>query len=131
MTIRFRDASANAQLDARTAQIDSGAGTATVTIRSGAIPTNLLDAESGTLLVTHNLPNPSFPAAAARSMTLNGTPIAATAGAAGTAGHYRVFDRDGNIVEDGTIGVDMTIDNASIANGQDVEITSWVKSYAV
>ncbi len=130
MTIRFSDGSANAQLDARTTQLNTGAGSPTVTIRTGAVPTNLGDAEAGTLLVTHTLSVPPFPAAASRSMALSGVPIAATAGAGGTAGHYRVFDRDANIVEDGDIGTDMTIDNASIANGQDVEITSWVKSYA-
>jgi hypothetical protein len=129
MTVRFSDAAAHANLDARTAQIDTGAGTANVTIRTGAVPTNLTDAENGSLLVTINLQNPSFPGAAARSMALNGVPLSGTAGAAGTAAHYRVFDRNGAIVEDGSIGADMTIDNAVIANGQTVNITAWTKSY--
>lgn len=129
MTVRFRDAAANANLDARTAQIDTGGGTATVTLRTGAVPSNLTDSETGTLVVTINLPNPSFPAASARSMALNGVPLTGTAVAGGTVAHYRVFDRAGAIVEDGDIGTDMTIDNAVIANAQDVNITAWTKSY--
>ena len=130
MTIRFSDDAAHAQLAARRDEIDAGAGTSTVTIRTGGVPTNLTDVESGTLLCTINLSATSFGTPASRSMSANGLPLSGTAVAGGTAGHYRVFDGDGNIVEDGVIGADMTIDNAVIANGQTVNITAWSKSYA-
>ncbi len=129
MGIRFRDSAANAMLAARRDEIDVGAGASTIVIRTGGVPTNLTDAESGTLLVSFDLAAPSFGAPASRSMAAT-LPLSATASGTGTAGHYRVFDGNGAIVEDGVIGADMTIDNTSIANGQTVNIISWTKSFA-
>ncbi|MCY1248013.1 hypothetical protein D9M72_613970 [compost metagenome] len=64
-------------------------------------------------------------------LTFSGIPIAATAGAAGTAAHYRIKDSAGTTCHmQGTVtvtggGGDLTVDNAVIASGQTVQITGW------
>jgi hypothetical protein len=99
-------------------------------LRTGAPPANCAAADSGTLLATINLPADWLNAASAGSKTLLGT-WQANAGAAGTAGHYRIKNTAGTVThEQGNItatggGGDMTLDNTSIANGQQVTVTAY------
>jgi hypothetical protein len=77
--------------------------------------------------VTLTFPTPSFGAAAARVATV-GTIAAATAGATGTAGHFRAKSSGGTAYVDGSVtatggGGDLELDSTSITSGQDVEIT--------
>lgn len=82
---------------------------------------------STTILVTFVLQNPAFGAAASGVITAAGTPIAATAGASGTADNFIIRDRDnanailGSVTATGG-GGDITVSNTSIANGQNCSL---------
>lgn len=84
---------------------------------------------SNVVLVEFTLQNPAFGAAASSVITLNGVPIAATAGAAGTASKGRIRDRANadailfSVTATGG-GGDVTVSNTSIANGQACSLTS-------
>lgn len=117
-----------ARLDA----IETSVGTAAVLkIRSGAPPANCGTADSGTVLATLSLPSDWMAAAAAGAKALLGTWQDASADAAGTAGHFRIYATDGTTCGmQGTVtatggGGDMTLDNAVIASAQQVTITSF------
>jgi len=128
MATRIPVAVAILMADAAVDYVDTGAGTATMEIRTGTQPTNGDDAASGTLLVTFNLPNPAFGGAADQNphakATLNGVPISGTGVAAGTAGWGRVYNRNGDPVFDGAVGAEITLDNTSIAISQTVNLTA-------
>ena len=133
MTVQYSTGLRNGILDAW----ETAMGTAMkVEIRTGAQPANAAAASTGTLLVSYTLASDWAANAAAGSKSFNNLPIAGTAGAAGTAGHYRFFDNAGTTChEQGSItatggGGDMTIDNTSIANGQAVNITGYTKNTA-
>jgi hypothetical protein len=99
-------------------------------LRTGAPPANCEAADSGTLLNEITLPSDWLSAAASGTKSLLGT-WQANAVAAGNAGHYRIKDTAGTTChEQGTItatggGGDMTLDNVSIANAQQVTITAY------
>lgn len=105
-------AARNAQADAFDALINTGAGTATLTLRN-----------STTTLVTFNLSNPAFGSASSGAITLNGVTISATA-SAGTAtavDNYQILDRDGTVQWTGSVtGSD------TITSGQTCNLTSLV-----
>ena len=100
-------------------------------IFSGSAPANCAAADTGTLLATITLPSDWMAAAASGSKALSGTWQDLSANAAGTAGHFRIYDSGGTVCGiQGTItatggGGDMTLDNTSIASGQQVTITSF------
>ncbi len=118
----------NARLD----QIETTIGvSAIMKIRSGAPPADCATADSGTVLATLNLPSDWMAAASGGSKAKTGTWQDASADAAGTAGHFRVYDSGGSTCHlQGTVtatggGGDMTLDNAVIASAQVVTITSF------
>ena len=128
MAFQFSAASRNAALDA----IETATGaSAVLKIRSGAAPASVATADSGTVLATLNLPADWLAAAAAGSKSLSGTWQDASADAAGTAAHFRVYATDGTTAHiQGSItatggGGDMTLDNVSIAAGQSVSVTAF------
>lgn len=128
MTWAIPTAVRNSLADQYDSLVSTGAGTATVTIRTGAAP-GPNAAASGTLLATFSLQNPAFGAAATGVITLQGVPISATAAATGTAGHCRIHDRDGTVVGEGTVtatggGGDVELASTSISAGVTVRITS-------
>lgn len=120
----------NAAVDAVVDLVDAGAGAGTLKIYTGSQPADADDAVSGTLLVTITFSDPAFGAAASGSAAADVTPaLSAAAGAAGTAGWFRVADSTGATVFDGAItgtggGGDIELDNTSIASGQTVTISS-------
>lgn len=128
MTLKFSVAVRNARLDAIETAI---AASAVLKIRSGAAPANITDADSGTVLATIALPADWMAAAAGGSKAMSGTWSDASADAAGTAGHFRIYAADGTTQHiQGSVtatggGGDMTLDNTNIAAGQAINITSF------
>ena len=131
---RISNAVAIVMLDALVDALDTGAGTATIEIRTGSAPTNVIDARTGTLLGTLNLSNPAFNGAtdANPNATVSAAAITddSSADAAGTAGYYTAYDRNGLAVMQGDItgtggGGAMELDNTNIAIGQVISISSW------
>jgi hypothetical protein len=126
MAFQFSVPARNAALDA----IETAAGTApTLTIRTGAVPANCAAARAGTVLATLVLPSDWMAAASGGTKALSGTWQDVAADAAGTAAHFSI-DQGATCHIQGTVtatggGGDMTIDNTSIAAGQQVTITSF------
>lgn len=129
MATRLSNASAILACDAVVDNVETGVGTATLSLYDGTQPTNGDDAISGpTLLVAINLADPAFGAAADQNpgamATLLGVPLSGTGVAAGTATWGRLFNQNGDPVFDGAVGAEITIDNAVIAIGQTVNLTA-------
>ncbi|UXO94011.1 hypothetical protein Pan4_24 [Pseudanabaena phage Pan4] len=126
MAFQFSVATRNASIDA----IETTIGTApTLEIRSGTVPANCAAADSGTLLASMTLPSDWLAAASAGAKTLLGTWQDTSADAAGTAGHFRIkagatCHIQGTVTATGG-GGDMTLDNVSIASGQQVTVTAF------
>lgn len=128
MAVKLSVAVRNARLDA----LETAIGTSAVLkIRTGAPPTNIADADSGTVLASLTLPSDWMAAAASGSKALAGTWEDTSADATGTAGHFRVYASDGTTQHvQGTVtatggGGDMTIQNTSIAATQAVTVTAF------
>lgn len=118
----------NARLDA----IETAIGvSAILKIRTGAAPATCATADSGTVLATLNLPSDYMAAAAGGSKSKTGTWEDASADAAGTAAHFRLYASDGTTCHlQGTVtatggGGDMTVDNVVFASGQAFTISSF------
>lgn len=131
MAFQFSTTARNAALDA----IETAIGTSAVLkIRSGSVPADCGTADAGTVLATLTLPSDWLAAASGGSKSKSGTWEDTSADATGTAGHFRVYASNGTTVHmQGTItatggGGDMTLDNTSIASGQQVTITSFTLS---
>jgi hypothetical protein len=128
MAIKLSVAVRNARLDAIETAISTSA---VLKIRTGTVPTNIVDADAGTVLATLNLPSDWMAAAASGSKAKSGTWQDTTADATGTAGHFRIYASDGTTQHiQGTVtatsgGGDMELDNTSIASGQQVTITTF------
>ena len=128
MAFQFSTSARNAALDAIETAISTSA---VLKIRSGSAPANVGTADSGTVLATLSLPSDWLAAASGGSKSKSGTWEDASADATGTAGHFRIYASNGTTVHmQGTItatggGGDMTLDNTSIASGQQVTITSF------
>ena len=127
MAYRLATDTRNKSCDAIVDDIDAGAGAGTVAIRTGAQPTNVGDADTGTLLGTLTFSDPAFGNAATGVATANAIASDTNADASGTALHFRIKDSDGNIHSDGTCGLgsgDMSWDNNVIVAGGTLAITS-------
>lgn len=117
----------NAMLDAFESTIGTGA---TLRIRSGAKPTNTGSADSGTVLATISLPSDWMAAASGGSKGIAGTWQDSAADAAGTAGHFRIYDSGGTCRAQGSItatggGGAMELDNTVLAVGQQFTVTAF------
>lgn len=131
MAVQFSTSVRNAMLDA----IETTIGTSAVLkIRSGSVPATCATADAGTALVTYSLASDWASAASSGAKALSSLPLSTTAGATGTAAHYRIYASDGTTChEQGTVtatggGGDMTVDNTSINSGQTVNITAFTKT---
>lgn len=106
-------------------------GTAVLKIRTGSPPTNISDADTGTVLATLTLPADYMAAASGGSAVKSGTWEDLTADNAGTAGHFRLYANDGTTQHmQGTItatsgGGDMEVDNTVFAAGQQFSVTAF------
>lgn len=117
--------------NARIGAIEGAIGaSAVLKIRSGTVPANITDADSGTVLVSITLPADWLGAAASGAVAKAGT-WSGTGAAAGTAGHFRIYASNGTTQHmQGTVtatggGGDMTLDNVSIAVDQVVNISGF------
>jgi hypothetical protein len=132
MAIQMSVAVRNARLDA----IETTIGTSPkLQIWSGSVPANCAASATGTKLVEFTLPSDWAANAASGAKTFNAiTNVTAIAGSPTNAGYYRIVDSAGTTChEQGTVtatggGGDMTLDNISIATGQNVAISSWTKT---
>jgi len=112
-------ATRNASVDAANVLINGG----TLEIRVGA-PAAIGSTPTGAVLATFTIAATAFGSASAGSASANAISDV-TAGATGTAGHYVAKDSGGNPERAGVVGVELTINNASITSGDTVELTSW------
>jgi hypothetical protein len=121
MTVQYSTTVRNARLDA----LESAIGvSAILKIRTGAPPVNCAAADSGSVLATVNLPSDWMAAASGGSKSKSGTWQDLSADAAGSAGHFRIYDSGGatcHMQGTATItggGGDMILDNTNFAVGQ-------------
>ena len=112
-------ATRNASIDAANELLNSG----TLEIRTGT-PAAIGSAPTGTVLATFTIGATAFNAAASGSSTAI-LPSDATASATGTAGHYVAKNSGGTAQRAGVVGVELTINNASITSGDTVSLTAW------
>jgi hypothetical protein len=124
MAIKLSVTVRNARLDAIETVIGASA---VLKIRTLAPPTNITDADTGTVLATLNLPADWMNAASGGSMTKSASAWQdAAADAAGTAGHFRIYASNGTTQHvQGTVtatggGGDLELDNVVLAVGQQV-----------
>jgi hypothetical protein len=128
MAIQYSDGVRNAKLDA----IETTISTSPIMrIRTGTPPADCATADSGTVLATLPLPSDWMAAASGGSKAKSGTWQDASADAAGTAGHFRIYDSgDTTCHMQGTVGAtgsgaDMEVDNAVFASGQQFTVTTF------
>jgi hypothetical protein len=129
MAIKLSIAVKNSMLNG----FESGIGASAVLLmRTGAPPAAITDADSGTVLATLALPADWMAAASGGSVSKSASAWAdASADAAGTVGHFRIYASDGTTQHaQGTVtatggGGDMTVDNAVFAPAQTFTITSF------
>jgi hypothetical protein len=128
MAFRLSTDTRNKACDAIVDDIDAGGGAGTIAIRTGAQPTNVGDADTGTLLGTLTFSATAFGSAASGTATAAAITSDTSADASGTAGHFRIKDSAGNIVADGTCGQgtgDLSFDNATIVAGGVIAISAF------
>jgi hypothetical protein len=127
--IQLKDTIRNARLDT----IESTGGTTcAMQIRTGAQPADCATANAGTLLWDINLPSDWMGVAAAGVKAKSGT-WSGAASAAGTAGHFRIFNNqttkdNTTCIMQGSVGQgtgDLSLDNTVIANGQTITINTF------
>lgn len=127
MAVQLSTTVRNARLDA----IETAVGTSAVLkIRTGAQPADCATADSGTVLATCSLPSDWMGAASGGTKAKSGTWEDATADAAGTAAHWRLYASDGTTCHAqgsvSTSGADLNVDSVSFSSGQSFTVTSWV-----
>ena len=128
MAFRLSTDTRNKACDAIVDDIDAGSGAGTIAIRTGTQPTNVGDADTGTLLGTLTFSDPAFGSSSTGTATASTITSDTNADASGTAGHFRIKDSDSNIVADGTCGQgsgDLSFDNATIVAGGTIAISSF------
>lgn len=127
MALQLSTAVRNARLDA----VETTIGTDPVLyIRTGSAPANCAASDSGTVLATITLPTDWAGDASSGAKAKSGTWQDSSADDTGTAAHFRIKSSGGTTHIQGTItatggGGDMTLDNTSIAAGQNITITSF------
>jgi hypothetical protein len=114
----------NASIDAVNTQLNGG----TVEIRTGTAAA-IDSAPTGTVLATFTIAATAFAAASSGTSSANAISDV-TAGASGTAGHYVAKTSGGAASRNGTVGVELTINNSSVTSGDTVSITSWTFAQA-
>lgn len=123
--------SRNAATDGIVDAIDGGTPPGRLEHRTGAQPTNVNDASSGTLLGTNLFANPAFGASATGTATANAITSDTNADNSGTAGYFRIYTgaagdtaalSQGN---SGTASVDLVFDNNVFVAGGTIAIASF------
>jgi hypothetical protein len=128
VALQFAVSTRNAMLDAIETEIGVSA---VLKIRTGAAPANVATADSGTVVSTVTLPADWMAAASGGTKAKLGTWQDASADAAGTAAHFRIYASDGTTAKmQGSVtatggGGDMTLDNVVLAAGQVFTVTGF------
>lgn len=113
-----------AMRNARIGQLQTIIGASGVLkVFTGSAPANPGTADSGSLLATITLPA-SFLTSSGGVTTLAGT-WSNTASGTGTAGYFRMYDGSAVCHVQGNVTSDLILNNASIASGQTVSVTSF------
>jgi len=129
ISTNWRDLACDAMVD----DLDTGGGAATIDVRTGAPPSNVSDASTGTLLGTLTMNATAFGASSSGVATANSITSDTDADASGDAGHFRVYkngaadtaaDCQGTAGESGDTP-DMEFDNKSIVAGGTIAISSF------
>jgi len=124
MTYRLSTRARNLSADAIGDDLNSGK----IRIRTGSQPTNVGDADGGTLLSTLTLNATAFGAASTGVKTANAITSDTNAAASGTAGHACIYRSDNSTIHsDASCGQgsgDFNFDNASIVAGGTVAVSS-------
>lgn len=127
MAIQLSDAVRNARLDVIESTI--GAATARLKIRTLAQPANCAAADVGVVLADMTLTADWMATATGGTKAKAGTWQDASADAAGTAAHFRLYDSAGTVCGmQGSVGQgtgDLSLDNSNIAAGQQVTINTF------
>lgn len=127
MALQFTVALRNALLLALSGRIGANSQ---LKMFTGAAPANAAAADSGTVLAVVEVPDTPFDAPVNGVMAKAGTWEDPAADAAGTLGHFRVYEDAGTtVLLQGTItatggGGDMEVDNTIIAIGQTITINT-------
>ena len=100
--MKISTAARSAACDAIVDLLDAGSGAATLAIRTGSPPTNVSDADSGTLLATLTFSDPAFGAASSGVATAAAITSDTNVDASGTAAHFRAKDSDANTILQGS-----------------------------
>lgn len=130
-----RNAACNAAVDT----IDGGTGAGTCAIRTGAPPTNVSDASSGTLLGTLTFSATAFGNSATGVATAAAITSDTNADNSGQARYFRIFAgaaSDTSALFQGTAGVagdtpDMVFDNDVIVAGGTIAISSMTMTMPI
>jgi hypothetical protein len=123
MALRLANATRSANSNASVDLLDSG----TIEFRTGAQPTNVDDADSGTLCATVTFGATAFGAASNGVATANSITSDTNAASSGTATHARIKTSAPAIHSDcavGTSGSDINFDNNVIVAAGTVAVTS-------
>lgn len=134
MAFRLSTAARNAACDAIVDLIDGGAGAGTMAVRTGAQPTNVGDADTGTLLGTLTFSDPAFGAASTGVATASAITSDSSADNSGTAAHFRVKDSTPAIICDGDAAQGsgtMNFDNNVIVAGGVIAVSSMTVTVPV
>lgn len=128
----FSAACANAMLNL----FETTVGTdAVMKIRTGARPTHVADADSGTVLATLTLPTDWMAAASGGSKAKLGTWADGSADATGTAAHYRIYASDGTTCHQqgsvGTSGTDIVVDSVAFVASQAFSISAFTLTISI
>jgi len=128
LAFRLATSARNAACNGIVDLLDAGAAAGTLAIRTGAQPTNVGDADTGTLLATLTWSDPAFGAAATGVATASAITSDTNVDASGTAGHFRAKDSDAAICFDGTCGQgsgDLSWDNTTFVAGGTAAVSSF------
>lgn len=132
MAFRLSTNTRNKACDAIVDEIDVG-GAGTLAIRTGSQPTNVGDADTGTLLGTLTFSATAFGSSSSGTSTAASI-TSATAGNSGTAAHFRIKSGGGSIHSDGTCGQgtgDLSFDNSTIVSGGTIACSSFTVTVPV
>lgn len=110
---------------AKASWMDSGANSATITFYEGVQPTTPeITADLNKVLVTCTFPEPCFKEVTATYVELHPSDTA-TVIKSGTATWARIYNGAGEVVDDLTVGTDVTLTNANLALGGSFQINSF------
>lgn len=126
--MKISTAGRNAACDALLALLNAGSPPGHLYIRTGSPPTNVADADSGTLLATLTLSNTAFGAASSGTATAAAIASDTSVAATGTAGHFRMKNAADVTVLQGTVGTsaaDLVLNSTAFTIGGTAAVSAF------